>query len=271
MTAAVPMPVLDVAPAARSWPVPVVLGLQEGGRIVRHPLALLGGALMVVLVAVVGDNGTRDAFEVLSTGPTFFYGVFVYFAANLVASRDTRARSGELLAVTPSPVTDRVAGLCVAAAVPALVCTGFVLLVHAMHLARDLYFVTPDVWHLAQGPLTVLGGALLGIMVARVTSVPGAALLVMIAMFAWNVWVSNHPTDIQALGTFMSWARWAPHRDWVGMEPGSPAWHVAYLASLCAMAATGAFLRESRRPWRVLALGAVLTAVAVVTGWLQLP
>lgn len=262
---------LDVAPAVRSWPVPVVLGVQEGVRIARHPLSLIGAALLVVLVAVVGDNGTRDAFDVLSTGPTFFYGVFVYFAANLVASRDRRARSGELLEVAPSPATDRVAALCVAAAVPALVCTAFVLLVHAMNLARELYLVAPGGWHLAQGPLTVLGGALLGIMVARLTSVPGAALLVMVAMFAWNVWVSNHSSDIQTLGTFMAWPLWAPHPEWVGMEAGSPAWHDAYLASLCALAATGAFLRESRRPWLVVVLGAMLTAAAVLTGWLQLP
>lgn len=270
MTAA-SVALLDVGAATRSWPVPVVLGLQEGVRIVRHPIAVLGGALTVVLVLVVGDNGTRDAFEVLSSGPTFFYGVFVYFAANLVASRDRRARSGELLAATSSPVTDRVAGLCVAAAVPALVCTAFVVLVHALNLARDLYLVVPGAWHLAQAPLTVLGGALLGIMVARLTSVPGVALLVMVAMFAWNVWVSNHTADIQTLGTYMSWALWAPHPEWVGMEAGSPAWHVAYLAALCAMAASGAFLRDSRRPWRVLLVGAACTAAAVTAGVLQLP
>lgn len=263
--------VLESGPGARSWPVPVVLGLSEGVRIVRHPIAVVGGALMVVLVLVVGDNGTRDAFEVLSTGPTFFYGVSVYFAANLVASRDRRARSGELLAATSSPVTDRVAGLCVAAAVPAVVTTAFVLLVHVMNLARDLYFVVPGVWHMAQAPMTVLGGALLGIMVARLTSVPGAALLGMVAMFAWNIWVSNHTSDIQTLGTYMSWALWAPHADWAGMETGSPGWHVAYLAALCAMAATGAFLRESRRTWRVLVVGAGCTAAAVAAGVLQLP
>jgi hypothetical protein len=43
---------------------------------------------------------------------------------------------------------------------------------------------------------------------------------------------------------------------------------VAYLAALCGMAGTGAFLRESVR-LRVLA--AVVTAAAVVTGLLQLP
>jgi hypothetical protein len=55
------------------------------------------------------------------------------------------------------------------------------------------------------------------------------------------------------------------------MEPGSPAWHAAYLVALCATAACGSFLRETGRPWRVLGLGAVLTALAVVPAVAQLP
>jgi hypothetical protein len=271
MTATASMSVLDTRPARAALPVPVVLGLQEGRRIVLHPIALAGFALMTVLVVVVGDNGSRDAFDVVTNGPTFFYGVFTYFAANLVASRDRRAHSGELLAALPSSRPARVAGLCVAALVPAAVCTAFVTAVHASSSLRDLYVVAPDVWHLAQGPLTVLGGALLGIMVARWTSLPGVALLVMIAMILFNAWISEHDAEVQPLGTYVTWATWAPHPYWAGMEPGSPAWHAAYLVALCAMAACGSFLRETGRPWRVLGLGAVLTALAVVPAVAQLP
>lgn len=263
--------VLDAGTPSRPLPVPLALGLQEGWRMVRHPIALVGLTLMTVLVLVVGDNGSRDAFEVVSTGPTFFYGVFTYFAANLVASRDRRARSGELLVATPAAPTARVAGLCVGALVPTAVCVAFVAVVHALNIARGLYVVVPDVWHLAQGPLTVLGGALLGIMVARWTSVPGVALLVMIAMVLYNAWLSEHDALVQPLGTYVSWALWAAHPHWAGMQPGSPAWHVAYLATLCAMAACGSFLREARRPARVLALGAVLTALMLVPAVAQLP
>lgn len=260
---------LDIAPQARPLPVPLVLGLREGWRIVRHPIAMAGLTLMTVLV--VGDNGSRDAFEVVSTGPTFFYGVFTYFAANLVASRDRRSRSGELLAALPSPRAARVAALCIGALVPTALCAAFVAAVHLLNVARDLYVVSPDLWHLSQGPLTVLGGALLGIMVARWTSIPGVALLVMIAMVAFNVWVSNHDAPVQTLGTYVSWATWAPHTHWVGMEPGSPAWHVVYLAALCALAACGAFLREVRSAWRVVAVGLPVTAVAAVAAVAQLP
>lgn len=263
--------VLAARPAAGALPLSVVLGLQEGARIVRHPIALLGLLYTAVTVLVVGDNGPRDAFDVLSVGPTFSYGVLVYFAAHLVATRDRRACTTELLSATPAPVTHRVAGLCVAALLPAAVCAGFVAGVHVMQTARDLYVVAPGVWHLVQAPLTVLGGALLGIMVSRWTTLPGAALLVMVAMVAANVRISNAGGSLGPLGTQVSWAVWGDGREWVGLHPGSPAWHAGYLAALCAMAATGAFLRAATHTWRVLAIGAGFSAVAVVTGVLQLP
>jgi hypothetical protein len=265
--------VLERGRARRVLPVPLVLGLQEGTRILRHPISLVGAALMIVVVVAVGDNGPDDAFNALSTGPTFFYGVFTYFAANMVASRDRRAHTGELLAAAPSPGTSRVAGLCAGALVPALACALFVVTVHAMNHARGLYEVAPGLFHLAQGPLTVLGAALLGIMVARLTRIPGAALLVMVAMFAWNIWTSNDGAggDIHLLGTYVSWAVHAPAPGWTGLYPGSPGWHDAYLLGLCAMAATGAFLREAARPWQVLAPGALLTALTALCAFLQLP
>lgn len=261
---------LNAGAPSGSLAVPVVLARQEARRIVLHPIALLGFGLTTVLTLVVGDDGPRDAFEVPSVGPTFYYGVFVYFAAHLVASRDRRAHSGELLGATPAPATDRIAGLCLAALVPALLCAALVTVVHASQSIRDVYVVAPDVWHLAQGPLTVLGGALLGIMVAQLTRVPGAALLVMVAMIAANLWISSHE-DLRPLGTFVSWVIWGEGKEWAGLYPGSPAWHDAYLLVLCAMAACGAFVRAARHPWRVLGLGAVLTALLVVPALAQLP
>jgi hypothetical protein len=258
----------------RTLPVPVVLGWHEGWRIVRHPIALAGFALMLTVMGAESGSGARAAFELLSTGPTFFYGVFVYFAANLVASRDRRAHSGELLAATPAPATDRVAGLCVAALVPTAVCAAFIAVAHALMTALDVYGyqAVPTVWHLAQGPLTVLGGALLGIMVARLTKVPGIALLVMLAMVTYDAWLAGEGMiDRQPLATYVAWAAWGGTSSaWAGLIPGSAAWHDLYLLGLCAMAACGAFLREAQNRWRVLAIGAALTALTAVPAVLQL-
>jgi hypothetical protein len=275
MTAAVSTGLLEQGHEARPLPVPVVLGWQEGWRIVRHPIAVIGVLLMVVVVSTEQSVGARARFELLSTGPTFFYGVFAYFAANLVASRDRRARSGELLAATPAATTARVAGLCLAALVPALVCAAFVAVGHALLTANDAYghLAVPTVWHLAQGPLTVLGGALLGVMVARLTSVPGVALLVMLAMIAYDVWLGGDAmVQYQPLATYVAWAAWGTGTgtEWAGLIPGSAFWHDVYLLGLCGMAACGAFLREAAHRGRVLALGALLTGLTAVPALLQL-
>ena len=252
------------------WALPLTLGLQEGRRIVLHPLALAGLVLTVLPMVVVGDDGPRDAFDVLVVGPNSYYGVLVYFAAWSVASRDRRSHTRELLAATPVLATGRVAGLCVGALAPAAVCAAVVLSIHAMQSLRDLYVVAPEPGHLAQPVVTVLGGALLGIMVARLTRLPGAPVLVMIAMIAVDVWLST-VDDGALLGTFMTWTVYSPGPGWTRLWPGSAGWHAVYLLCLCAMAASGAFLRDAADRWRVLAVGAACTAAAVGSGLQQLP
>jgi len=257
-------PVASLAVAAQ-------LAGPEAWRIVRHPIALAGLGLHFLIFAAIADNGPRDAFEVLSTGSTFFYGVFTYFAANHVATRTRRSGSAELLAPLPAGEHERTLGLCLAALGPMLLnClgngAGYLVLE-----ARGLFEVHPTFWHVAQGPATVLGAGLLGVMVARWAPYPGAALVVMVGMFAWNIWTSNDGADGGLLGTYVSWAVYGPGNAWYGVHPGSPAWHVAYLVALCAMAAAGAVLRTTPHRWRVLALGAAATACAVAAGWAQLP
>jgi hypothetical protein len=267
----------DAAPPEGFQPVPslrvaAVLAAPEAWRIVRHPVALAGLTLHLVLFASVADNGPRDAFEVISTASTFFYGVFVFFAANLVATRIRREGSRELLAPLAAGEHERTLALCLASLGPTLLNVVVTAAGYLMLELRGLFEVHATFWHLAQGPLTVLGAALLGVMVARWAPYPGMALVVMVAMFAWNIWLSNDAGgDGGLLGTYVSWAVYGPGTAWYGLHPGSPAWHAAYLAALCGMAAAGAVLRTSPRPWRVLPVGAVLTAAAVVTGWAQLP
>jgi hypothetical protein len=55
------------------------------------------------------------------------------------------------------------------------------------------------------------------------------------------------------------------------MDPGSPGWHVVYLAGLCAMAAVGALLSATRQRLPLLVLGTVLTVLTGVAGWAALP
>jgi ABC-type multidrug transport system permease subunit len=253
-------------------PSPVLtLAAQEGRRLALHPVF---GVLVAMWIAtlVLGTNGPRDAFEMVTSAVTWFFGVPALLLANLTASRDRRAGSTELLAASPVSARSRDVALCLAALAPAAGCAALVASAHAVLLALGQYDAVPSVWHLAAGPLTVLGGALLGIMVARWFPVPGAVALVVVALVAWNVAAANAAPHLQPLGTYVSWAMWpaAGTADWAGYVPGSAALHAAYLLGLCAMAATGTFLPGARRPAVVLGIGAALTALTGVLAWAQL-
>ncbi len=250
--------------------VALTLALAEAWRIVRHPVALVGFALGVLMLAVVGTNSPVDAFEAPTTGPTYFFGVFAYFAANLVTTRDRRADADELLAPVATDRLTRTLANILAALGPALVTAGVVVVTVGAYDALGFFEVRPDFWHLAQGPVSVLGGALLGIMVGRWAPYPGVALLVMVAMVAWNV-VTANSESWGAVGTYASWARYTDDGSWGGLYPGSPFWHVVYLGSLCGMAAAGALLRDVASRLPLLAVGALLTVSAVLSGWAALP
>lgn len=264
--------VLDLVQDDVRKPVPAVLVLaaQEGRRMALHPLVLVGVLVSIGYAVRIADNGPTDAFEIVASMITFLVGVPAFFAANLIASRDRRAGSTELLASAPVPAQVRTWALCLGAAVPAGLALALVAVAHAAFQQLGYYEAVPSAWHVVTGPVTVLGGALLGVMVARWLPVPGAAALVMIAMFAYNIALSNGAERNRPLGTFVTWARWTDDPVWAGYFAGSPSWHVAYLLGLCAMAVTGALLPGARRRWLVLLAGAGLTAVTAVLGSVQL-
>lgn len=268
MTTVAVEPALSFVPSR--WPVAVALGRTEAWRIVRHPVALVGFALGALMLAVVGTNSPVDAFGAPTTGPTFFFGAFTYFAANLVTTRDRRADGEEVLAPVATDRLARTMATVLGALGPALLAAGLVVVAVGAYDALGLFEVRPGFWHLAQGPLSVLGGGLLGIMVGRWAPYPGVALLVMVAMVAWNL-VTSSIESWGPLGTSVSWERYTDDGSWAGLYPGSPFWHDVYLAALCGMAAAGALLRDVANRLPLLAVGALLTASAALAGWAALP
>jgi hypothetical protein len=243
---------------------------REGLRLLRHPVFVASLLLLGYQQVTIATMGPQPAFHSLVSAPTFFAGVLVFFAANLTATRARRSRSEELLEPLPGDAQGRTLGLCLGALAPALLVQVTVLLAYAYTAATDLWVQDPTLAHLVQGPVTVLGGALLGIMVARWAPYTGVAVVVMVAMIAFDVWVANRP-HLAPLGTYMNWASYGSGEGWYGFEPGDAHWHVTYLALLCAMALTGALLRSSRRPLLVLAVGAALTVGAVAAGFQAVP
>jgi hypothetical protein len=256
-------PVRSVVPA---------LALQEARRLLLHPLTLVGFAFFAVnsVVTMFEDQGPRSAYETTNMVLTFYPGLLLVLAGNLLATRDRRAEATELLAPLPGRAEERVLAQSLAALAPAAVGLAAVLAQHAGYLALDRYEAVPTIWHILAGPVTLVGACLFGGMLGvwlpgRATGVVG-----LVALVVANVWIDG--TGYPALGAAVSWARWGLYPDdWAGVLAGSPALHVGYLLSLCAMAFAAAWVRVASRRVPAVMVGIVALGSAVAFGIAQLP
>lgn len=259
------------AVAGRTTPVAVALGWAEAVRLTSHPLILVALAWITTVLVFDGDGGPRTAYTLVTDVPTFVLGPFVFFAANLLASRERRHGSEEWLDSMPAPAAERTRAAQLAVVCPFALGSALVLATLVVELATDQFITEPLALEVASGLLPLLGAGLLGVMVARWLPWPGTAALVMVALVATHMAFADR---FRLLGAYVEWAAWSANDDssaWAGVVPGSRGWHVVYLLALCAMAATGAHLVHARRKLPVLALGGAVTAVAVFAGWAQLP
>lgn len=249
------------------------LALHEARRLMLHPVTLAGWAAYVVAI-VFGElpsENARTAFDAPGTSMIFYPGVFLILAANLLASRDRRADSEEMLASLPARPEERVLAQSLAALAPAAVGAACAFLLHGYLLAADRYVVEPTPWHLLAGPVALVGACLLGQAVALWLPARGAVVVVLVGIVVLNAWLENSG-DARLLGPATFWARWGVTRDgWAGVLPGSVSLHVAYLAGLCGLGLAVALLRvaERRTPALLLGLGALVVTVGAGLG--QLP
>ncbi|SEM62391.1 hypothetical protein SAMN05660976_05642 [Nonomuraea pusilla] len=253
--------------------------ISEAGRLLRHPLHLLGAALWALAVAPDAWDGPRPAFSALTAPMTLFWGVPVFFAAALVTSAARRAGAEELLGVLPRGRADRTAALCLAASGPFAAGAAAQALLSALYVATGNELERfPTVAELACGPLALLGAGLLGIAVARWAPVPGAPALAAVVLTSFNLVVNAAGSGDGAgpyylLGFYADFAVWgpAPSLAAAGFNLGSTGWHAAYLLGLCAGAGALAMLADSPRrlPW--LAVGAAASLATLLTGTWQLP
>lgn len=265
--------VARVATGAPSKAVVPGLARQEARRLLLHPLMVFGFLIYLAngVRAVLADGGPREAFETIDSMLSFYPGIFTIFVASLVATRDRRAGSLEMLEPAPARQYDRVKALIVASLAPALVGMVLVVALHTYFLLDDRFVEAPGVFHLLQPATTIFGGCVLGIMLAVWVPYRGAAVIGAVVIVLANAWLSSMQ-DGMLFGPMMSWAIWGDFpRDWVGTFPGSPGWHVLYLAGLCGMAASAALVRVADRRTAVVVTGVASVLLAVVAGWGQLP
>lgn len=256
-----------------------VLARQETRRVFLHPISILGWSIYLVTIVRATldvDAGPREAFTNADSLLTAYPGMFLILLGNLLAHRDLRAGTTELLGSVPVRAVDRTGALLLTA-VP-LVATGVVmsLVVHVVNRSQRRYDTAagdavPELAHLLQAPITLAGALCLGVMVARWSSARVAIVLVIVAMVVLNAWLNGRDTGIY-FGPMMSWADWGPIIEvWHRRLPGNPWWHLGYLVGLTSLAALGSLLFVSRRPSRIVALGLLALGFTALSGWAMLP
>lgn len=258
--------------AGRILPVAWPLAWTEAKLLLRHPLHLLGVALYVFTFFADLGGGLREAYSWITNTIALVWGVPTFFAAHLVATAHRRAGGDELLAALPEQRQRRTAASLLAAVAPfGVACVAQAMAAAYYALAPVNVERFPLAAELVAGPLCVLGAGLLGVMVARWAPWPGAPLLAMVALFAFNLRLRG---DAIWYGFYIEFARWGPVPDsplgW-GFIDGSANWHAAYLLALCLLAASAALAREPRRRVTWLGISLLLGASVVATGLAQLP
>ena len=253
-----------------------VLAVTEARRLLAHPVMLTGFFLwgLVSTHTVFSESRPLDYFEAVGSALSWVPGLFAVLAAYLVATRDQRAGTGDVLGSLPAREPERVRALCLAALAPGLVALVLNLALAGVLLAQDAFAVGPSPAHLLQGPLNVLGAVLLGVLIAAWAPVPVAPALGVVGLIAFHVAVDG--SDAALLAPTVFWARWGPTGGelWDGFVAGSPTWHAVYVAGLCGLAAAGALVRVAPRPHGVrpvVVAGLAALALTVAAGVLQLP
>jgi hypothetical protein len=251
------------------------LARREAVRLLRHPFLLAGFGLYLMTAgySLFVDTSATTAFSLIDSFPSFYPGVFTILAGSLVASRDHRAGTRELLSPLPGRALERVFALCLACLAPAAVTLLLTLGLHAVYLQQGVYVDEPGIAHLTQGAVTVLGGSLFGVMVGTWAPTRSAALVALVVMVFANVWLNADEGPENLLGLSIGWGEWGSEdgRVWGGLAPGSPGWHVVYLLGLCGLAACAALLRVAHRRMPVLAASVGCLALTVAGAVWQLP
>jgi hypothetical protein len=250
-----------------------VLAFYEGRRLLTHPVTLLGWALLALHVGTaIYDDNPIVAFVAITMSTTFYLGIFCVLAAHMVTTRDLRAGTTELVGAVPCSREQRIAALLLAAWLPALLALAVTVLTRQYFIWQDTYVEVPGLAHVLQGPVTVLGGSLLGIMFGvwlpqRVTPVLAIVAVVI------GSWALDSEGSRGLFGPLVGWADWGPYDGtvWYDLRDGHPGGHVVYLLGLTGMAAVAAWLRVATHRWLAVALGVVALAVAVWGGVSQLP
>ncbi len=254
----------------------VALGAREGALLVRHPLHLVGvGLTVAVSLSSVRTGTARGLYFDHGLALISWDGILTFFASHHCATRARRAGAMPLLRAAATPARTRTAAHCLATLGPFLLSLALLLGLDGYISQFTDRVSSPGAWRLLGAAMCVLGAGLLGVCVAERVRLPGAAAFVMVAVIAACVALYSTGRYL-LLQPYSEWAPWdgsllGTFPEPVTPIPGSPVWHVGYLAGLCALATCGALV--GHRHWRTACVATAIVAAAFtgLAGLLQLP
>lgn len=250
-------------------PAPVGLAGVDARRLLLRPSTLFA-AYVLWRVGSAALSKT-DVYNGVNSTVGFawaFLGLLVLVVVASIAGRD---RGNELVAATPKGERTPVTSWVVLLAVVAVLEYGVAAMHRYGHDAPAYASFLPNGWELAQAPLMLLGGGLLGLLLARL--LPGwvAAPLGVVACLVWIGVLSGAFTSTTMLTPVIEWVQYHEHSSVVTIEPGSFAWHNAFLLGLCGLGVVAALLTTPGRRRFLLVAGTAVGILAVVAGALALP
>ncbi len=270
------MTALAVTPARPARPVRVVpvLARAEAVRLLLHPVTLGGFGLWALTTSTLwwgAPPRPLDVFESVGSALSWMPGVLMILVGYLVATREHRAGTTDVLGSLPSQEPERVRALCLASLAPGAVALVLNLALAGVLLAQGLFAQSPTVPQLLQAPLTVVGATLLGVMVAVWAPVAVAPALTVVLVVGAHIALGSD-SEASLFGPAVFWAEWGitDGQLWHGFIAGSHWWHLAYVIGLCGLAACTAIVR-SVRSRAVVASGVAALALTALAAALQLP
>ena len=248
-------------------PVPVAVAGLDARRLLLRPSALLVGYLLVrfVMHPLPADKPYDGVNHLVG----FFLAMIGLAVLVLVAAIAGRDRGVEIIDATPAARRSSVLSWLVLLSCLAAVEYVVLVLVRFGRAEPSYGELLPNVWQLAQGPIMILGGGLLGLVAARlVTPWVAAPLMAVLAI----VWVGTFSNDfgITMLAPVIEWVQYREDSR-ILLEPGSLAWHNAYLLGLCGLGIVAALLTVPGRRRLLLVAGASLAIGTAVAGFLAVP
>jgi hypothetical protein len=252
------------------------LAILEAKRFARHPLFLVGVALLALSTAT---ELFADPVNVALMGQPIIPAMTLGIFGLIVAARLTQSsqRSLDSLGAHPVPERTRSAALALACLVPAavaLVWTTFMLTYFWANppVPAAWWFDTlpaADIisFYLAGAVVAAYGGSVLGVVLGRWVRWSGAPLIAAVLLVVVTIPGSGLVEAFRPYRQIMPWTTWYGGDNGAGADlyyEGNPRWWLVYTICLCILGVIAALLHDRDLPRRrLLMVGAALGAVAL--------